>query len=352
VLVRYALALLALSLTAGSARPGDSPPAPIGLSCDSVVSVCPLDSETWIGCQAPCHDHFCLRSFIERHQGWYVQADALVLSHSSGRNRPLIVASDSGAAMLGTSDLNLGFQAGPRLLVGNRISPDRTWELSYFGPYDWNTLAEAEDPNNLDINGTLLGVAADYSGADWMALNYSSRMLNAEANLVRDRESWSMLAGLRYLHLSETMMLTASDSDSGTSDYTARSQTNLIGPQLGLRSGRLRDRWGYELTLKAGLLGAFTDQQQLLRDSDNTFLLRDGSADSFSVSFLGDFNLVGFLSLSDNWSLRIGYYAMYVAGTALATDQLDFENFATSGQRVLLGDLYLHGVGIGFEASW
>jgi hypothetical protein len=56
-----------------------------------------------------------------------VEADALALGRTSGRNRPLVVTSDSGQTVLGTSDLDLGFQLGPRLLVGNRTGIDQAW---------------------------------------------------------------------------------------------------------------------------------------------------------------------------------------------------------------------------------
>jgi hypothetical protein len=347
---RFAIAILAMSLAAG--------PAQVVVRAAELTFDTGIHPQDAVLADAPCQvgplcdDHFCPLSFASRPGCWVVQADALALHRTSGCNRPLIVAANSGETVLETSDLDLGFELGPRLLLGHRTGPDRRWELVYFGLFEWSATVVAEEANNLDIPGTLVGVAQDFTAADQFAIDYTTRLHNAEANLVRDRDTWSALAGLRYLHLDEDLTLTASDSDSGRSDYTAQSQSDLIGGQLGLRTGRLRDRWGWDLTLKAGLYGSVLSQEQLLLDNNNVFVLRDASARTGSAAFLGDIHLAGFYQLNDVWSLRGGYYAMYVAGIALAPDQLDFDNLVTSGQQVSRGDLFLHGASLGLEARW
>jgi hypothetical protein len=148
------------------------------------------------------------------------------------------------------------------------------------------------------------------------------------------------------------MRLTASDSDSGTSDYWIDSQSNLIGGQVGLRRDWLRDGWSWDVALKAGLYGGILAQQQLLLDNDNTFDLRDASARAGSAAFLGDFQVGGSYQLSPTWAVRGGYSAIYVAGLALATDQFNPDNLASSGRQVSRGDLFLHGANLGLEARW
>ncbi len=351
MLVRAAIAILAAILAAGPVVIVAQSAEQTRDHCTGVQIAC-LAGDVADYCGGSCPDHFCPLSFASRRGCWYVQADALALYRTSGRDRPLFVAADSGQSVLETSELDFGFEFGPRLLVGHRIGPHRCWELTYFGLHEWTATAVVEDVNNLNIAGSLLGIAQDYTGADRFAIDYSARLHNAEANLVRDREAWSVLGGLRFLHLDEELTLTASDADSGTSDYTVQSRSDFVGGQLGLRTGRVRGRLTWDLTLKAGLYGSLLSQEQLLLDSNNTFELRNASARAGSAAFLGDSHIVGLYQLNDIWAFRGGYYAMYIAGIALASEQLDFDNLATSGRSVSRNDLFLHGLSLGLEARW
>jgi Putative beta barrel porin-7 (BBP7) len=352
VLARHLNALLVALLFAFPAAASEPAAAQVPDAYGCTVSARVANSNELAGCDASCNQRCCTDFFDNPPHCWYVQADALVLSRTSGRDRPLTVANGTGETMLSMGDLDLGFQLGPRILVGRHSDPNHGWELAYFGLHEWSARAVAEEANNLDIPGKLVGVAEDYSGADRVAISYSSRLHNAEANMLDHRDSWSALAGLRYFHLNEEVLLTATDSDSGTSDYTAQSQSDLLGLQLGLRRGSLGNRWGWELSAKGGLYASLMLQQQLLLDNGNTFVLRNGSARAGSAAFLGDINFVVFRQLNDSWSLRAGYAVMYVAGVALAAEQFDFDNLSTSGQQVIRGDLFLHGASLGLESRW
>ena len=349
MLARHLFALLAIVLVARPAGAGGYPDEQIPAAFSST----PSERNVWGDCDELCGGHFCPLRLIGRYRRWYFQAEALVLQRASGPDRPLVVAADSGANVLEKNDADLGFRPGLRLLVGHRLGADRGWELSYFGLQEWSASAVAKDPNNLDIVGNL-NIAEDYHGADRIAFHYAAQLHNVEANLVRDGEIGSALAGLRYFHLNEKVVLTATDSDSGTSDWTARSQSDLIGAQLGVRKGGLRDRWGWELNVKTGLYFSVTHQQQTMLDNNNTFVLSQSSTRAFSGAFIGDINLVCFRQLSDVWSLRAGYYAMLVEGLALAPDQLNFDHLSNN-QPVSRGkffDLVLHGFSLGLEARW
>jgi hypothetical protein len=352
VLARHPFALLAIVLVARAAGAGDYPDEQSPDAFSSTLKASLNESDDYGDCDELCGGHFCPLRLMGRYRCWYFQAEALVLKRMSGPNRPLAVAADTGESVLEMRDLDLNFRPGSRLLVGHRLGADRGWELSYFGLQEWSASAVAEDPNNLDIVGNL-NTAEDYHGADRIAVHYVSRLHNAEANFIRDSETGSTLAGLRYFHLNEKVMLTATDSDSGTSDWTARSQSDLIGAQLGIRNGRFCDRWGWELTVKTGLYCSVTHQQQTMLDNDNTLVLSHSSTRAFSGAFIGDINFVCFRQLSNVWSLRAGYYVMCVEGLALAPDQLNFENLGNqSVSRGSFFDLFLHGFSLGLEARW
>jgi hypothetical protein len=157
---------------------------------------------------------------------------------------------------------------------------------------------------------------------------------------------------VRYLHLNDAVVVTATDADSGRSNYTVRSQTDLIGPQFGIRTGRVNNHWAWELTMKAGLYGSVMRQQQLLRDNNNTFLRRDSSGCDGSTTLLGDINLSCCRQINNVWSIRGGYYLMYAAEVAPALEQLNFDNLPISNHSVARGDLIVHGVALGLEGRW
>jgi hypothetical protein len=354
VLARHPFALLVIVLVARPTEAVDysNEQAPDAFS--STLGASFSESDVWGDGDEFGGGHFCPFRLTDRYRRWYFQAEALALQRMSGPNRPLAIAAGSGVIVLETNDLDSGFRVGSRLLVGHRFGADRGWELSYFGLQEWNASAAAERFNNLDIVGSL-NFAEDYHGADRIAFQHAAWLHNGEANLIRDGEFGSALAGVRYLHLNEKAALTATDSDSGTSDWIARSQSDLVGAQLGVRNGRFRDRWGWELTAKAGLYCSVTHQQQTMRDNDNTLILSQSSTRAFSGAFIGDINFVCFRQLGEVWSFRAGTYAMCVEGLALAPDQLDFNHLALNNQGVSRGDffdLFVHGFSLGLEARW
>lgn len=288
--------------------------------------------------------------------GWYAQVEAFLLHRNNGVIDRTIVQTDlpPGDPVLTTHDLGFSLQAGPRILIGRQTGVDRAWELSYFGTHFWDASAIATDINNLDIPDPLVAVANDFDNADQMLLTYASRLNNAEFNLVSERESWTLLAGFRFLSLAERFNINALDNDGDVSDYLARTSNNLFGAQLGARVQRCASqRVSWELVGKAGVFGNDASQRLLLQDNDNTFELLNTTARRGTVSFVGDLNFTGSYALNDVWSLRGGYFVMYVNGLALAPDQLDFTNDLDTGTRITTrGNLFVHGVNLGLEASW
>jgi hypothetical protein len=77
------------------------------------------------------------------------------------------------------------------------------------------------------------------------------------------------------------------------------------------------------------------------------------SAAGCQVAFVGELNLTGIYRLTDVWNLRAGYNLIWIAGTALAPDQLDFSGLIPAGNQLSSdGKVFLHGVSGGLEARW
>jgi hypothetical protein len=104
---------------------------------------------------------------------------------------------------------------------------------------------------------------------------------------------------------------------------------------------------------RAGIFGSDVQQEQYLIDYDQYAVRPTTSAADGQVSFVGDLNFSGIYRLNDVWNLRAGYNLMWIAGVALAPDQLDFDATLPSGDQLASdGSVFLHGVSCGVEARW
>jgi hypothetical protein len=297
-----------------------------------------------------CNDQSC----------WYAYSEAIFFNRDNRSNVPSVLRiTDEGNALPGTTilssrDLKFDFEPGARLLFGWRRDAVRAIEFSYFGIYDWNAQATTTGANDLAIPSDLGLASLDFFAADRMELQYKSQLNNAEANYVRDFGQRSLLTGFRWLSLHENFNINSTDTDSGTSDYNIRTTNNLFGGQIGLRQRYTFGKWGCNITGKSGIFGNAAEQAQSVTDFPPGFLLRDRAfASGGQVAFVGDLNLTTTYRLTRMLEIRSGYNLLWSEGLALAPNQLDFTDTATSGTGLdTRGGLFAHGVSIGLEGRW
>ena len=126
---------------------------------------------------------------------------------------------------------------------------------------------------------------------------------------------------------------------------------------IGQTGARIRQAWsnfGWDATAKAGIFGNAASQSQLVTDFPPGFVLRNTqSASHGQVAFVTDINLSAFYQLNSIWSLRGGYNLLWVQGVAIAPNQLDFTDTASSGSVLhSTGGFFAHGVSAGVQANW
>jgi hypothetical protein len=294
------------------------------------------------------------------HHCWYGQLEALFLDRDNRSDEVAVIlvedeaSSFPGDTVLTTGDADFDWDFGLRAVLGWRKDECRAWEVGYFGIFDWSGSALAEGNNNLAIPGDLGLASLDFFAADVIRLDYDADLHSAEINYVLSYCELSLLAGFRYVSLDEEFNIQATDADTGTSDYNIRTTNDLYGVQIGARFERRSCRWGWHVTGKAGLFGNATEQTQFVTEFPPGFFLRsERSADGDSVAFVGEINLSVIYQLNCVWSLRGGYNLLWIEGVALAPDQLDFTDTATSGTELRDdGGLFAHGVNLGLEARW
>jgi hypothetical protein len=289
-----------------------------------------------------------------RSRAVYFVGEALFLKLNQARDQAVVINENTQETLLGTSDLNFAMTGGMRAILGWNLNDRWAIEASYFGTNHWNDTAIVEGNNNLSLPGDVALATFDFFDADRMVVSYSGNLHSTEANAFRrlgDSHLW-LMAGFRYVRLSEHFNIHSTDLDSGTSDYDIRAYNDLFGGQIGARWERQWKRLCFEVTGKAGICGNTARQYTFLGDFDNSFVLRNSETIAGYTSFVGelDFNLT--CRLIGGLSARAGYNLLWLTNVARAADQLDFTNNLDSGTALVRGNAFLHGVNVGLEARW
>ena len=161
-------------------------------------------------------------------------------------------------------------------------------------------------------------------------------------------------AGIRFININDSLNIGVNRREAGgveSGDYDIQASNHLWGGQVGARLRRTVNRFGWELTGKAGVYSNDAGQTQSATDFPNFALRPSTSAFGVTTAFVGEIDLSGIYRLSDAWSVKAGYDVIFVDNLVLAPDQLDF-NFAASPSGNHLhsdGGLLLHGVNLALE---
>jgi hypothetical protein len=241
-----------------------------------------------------------------------------------------------------------------RIVVGWRPNVEQACELSYFGIFDWHAAKSANGHNDLAFPGELGRASLDYFASDEMFMTYHSQLNSVEANAIRSSGEFSLLAGFRYLSVYETLNSRSLDADAGTGHYLISTTNNLFGGQIGARFQRAHNRFAWDATGKAAVLGNGASEWQFVTDAVPNGFLRERIGDSNArFSFVGDVNVSANYRLFSFLTVRAGYNLLWLQGVALAPEQLDFGTSAMSGAEIRLdGGFFAHGISAGGLADW
>ncbi len=225
-------------------------------------------------------------------------------------------------------------------------------EVTYFGLHEWrDSLAVSSANEDLDVPFDS-DLTSDFDDADLIATFYDSRLHSLEVNWLKEYDGFmTTLLGFRYWYLDEGFNIQSTDINgtTDTSNYLIDTSNHLIGLQAGgILHGQQARRFDWNVAGKAGVYANLAQQQTLLRDDNNTVLLRDFTTRGGDVAFIGELSLNFIYHINDRVSMTAGYQGMWLEGVALAPEQLDFTTTATSGSRLNTnGGLFYHGGFIG-----
>lgn len=322
------------------------------------------------GCQQRCPD-YCRYGIF----------DVLFLQRNNGTDGSTIAEDTAGgqpAALLTNQDAHPATSAGVRLFYGMH-GPNRVgWEIGYTGVYGIFGEAREEAAGQIQIPGGLGQAVQGWATANAVRPTYASSLNMFEANVFQHRScikggrhspfpwdrvhdpychSFNWLFGLRWAGLNETADLNVqTDPGEPFSAYSVTTSSQLIGPQIGIKERRQWNNWAVEGWAKTMLAGTFLSSYA---DPIGSSLVpgveyRPAREDNeVGVGFVADLNYSLSRRLGEHWWLRVGYNLIWVTGVALAPNQYDFTDTATSGTRLVGGSsVFLHGANLGVEARW
>lgn len=296
----------------------------------------------------------------------YFRAEALALRRSHPPGRPVAFDITTNAIVLDAKNLTFPMELGQRFVAGYEFNASNAIECTFFENQNWHSAELASGTNSLFLWGyppisvaDLSTRSNDYKGASEMSMfNYTS-IRNFELNYLGGADKFTFVAGYRYVDLHDKLGLYSTSIDflgnRSTSVYQIDARNRLHGGQLGLIFRQRWDLFTFEASCKGGLYDNFAAQSQVVGDQNNTITLRNVfRRRKQDLAFVGDVGVNGIFQINSNLLMRFGYYMLWVDHVAIAPNQLDFTDTASSGTGVILkhGNLFMHGVSSGLEARW
>ena len=201
----------------------------------------------------------------------------------------------------------------------------------------------------------LASITTDFFGAAQINSHWTSAIQGTELNVIYPWGNFQLIGGYRFFEIDEGFTLEAINNVTfGTSDFDAFAFNQLHGGQIGVQGQwSLFDLVNFDFWAKFGVFADVAGQHQILRDLNNTVVLRDTRGSSTEASYISEVGAQIMIPLGASLSVHAGYDVFFINHVALAPEQFDFGNQLDSGTHVRhTGDFVLHGVNVGLTAVW
>ncbi|MER3414879.1 MAG: hypothetical protein C4297_01525 [Gemmataceae bacterium] len=363
--IKALVAAVALGASGGllwAADPLD-PPMAAPKPLPSAQSQAPTVQQTLVDNHA-CPDHGCTRL--------YGSAEVLWLRRTDSR-RENLTFNDTPAFLLSSDQGEFDWEIGGRFLVGMFLDNNNSLEAMYFGLQTWGKSAFVTNINEtlqpywgqFGVRGGLDDSA--FTDAFAHGFQYESRLHNGEINLRHWYNSClSTLAGIRYLNVRDKFWFGSLDDISAvpfgpcSGLYEVRTKNNLLGLQLGADAAYplLCDTLRVGVRGKTGLFLNFAEQSSRFLNipTEGEGRTTDERTDEDGVRLAGVIEVGAYATywITKNIAIRGGYDLIYVAGLALAPENLDNSPLPLNARRNLKdnGDIIYHGPSVGIEVRW
>jgi hypothetical protein len=312
---------------------------------------------------------------------WYGGAEALWFDRSRNFRKPIAteISATSGAVQGGleTNSVPYDLSAGTRLTLGehlgrDHLDRDRNVEFVYYGGLGFfQSDSLIARPGNIII--TPLGPVPGFLGAtdyqtkhntifNSLEWNYKlARRLGRDQLVMGPNGNWSrhaergflpaLIVGTRVANCNEAFALLAS-GNSRAGDYAIDAQNWLWGLNVGgeLISQNEFFYWGLRGRVTPSMNFA-SQQQSVLGSQPGGTVNRTDAANILAAGVVSDLSILAGWQVTPNFSLKMGYEFLWVAGIATAPRQFDLEGIRI-GKVDPGGQIFFNGLSLGCEGSW
>lgn len=287
----------------------------------------------------------------------YFAADAWLMDRRDATLKQIALNSVTGASALNTVDPNFRWdEVAPRLTFG-RLFCD--WAIEGNILYIDNIDAHA-NTRPTTVGNTAVWFGAQPAGSNWtgstgMGIDIYDGLHSYELNAIDTRSFFQMIYGFRYIEFREHLTVQSS-SATGTSNGEIGTYNRMLGAQIGLRMNYIGDLADWEFNLKGGLYQNDQDNSTLIRDANNTVLIRNTRTGGQNEAYQAEATLAVNYRINNSLKARFGYQVMYIGEIALAPDQISEVRTAAGNTTGFIndahGDMFLRGFTAGLEYRW
>jgi hypothetical protein len=285
---------------------------------------------------------------------WTAQLNWLYMTRSKSNSFPLLIDGAS-ATVVDADQLDYGWKSGFDVALSRRWSPTMNFELRYFQIRSWNADFASPFPAGSFIATNPASPLFAAGDAQYMA---DSNLHSFEMNFVRRSSMFPrtrLAIGFRWLELSDNLLQTFLIGGPPDALLDIDTNNHMYGLQIA-SDGLLFDTGRFSLVgwIKGGIYANVADQSTFLSSTDGTTISYSAIGRT-TAAFMGETGLMADFSLFPRVSLVGGYQLIYIAGAALAPDQLPNMSSVASGLVPVTldqSDPFYHGALVGIDIHW
>jgi hypothetical protein len=331
----------------------------------------------------------------EKKGQWYGRAEALLLTRSIigqgnlatfSRFDPDGISTPQNNGneyeILGTRDIDFGYEPGMRLTLGYQYNDSTSLELTYFGLHNWEDVQHTPTFTAGNLSTRIPFIMSPPGGElrnDFFQANYQEfryeTWLHSAAFDVRYQAGKmgpilpTFTAGIRYLNIGEEFRFSSQDArpivleHKGTFDVDV--ENHLIGLQVGSEMTHAFNEWAsLGVGIKGGILANCADQDTKMVNmarvpgpprTDFTFNITKDGDSRVGLAGLVEAGVFTTFRPTKHIDVRLGYEALFVAGVAVAPNQNTAQGGLSDSPRARLNNsnsVLYHGPSLGLTFRW